>query len=60
MSFKLPSVLKEFQITGGTVKLVVSAMVTLNRQIGFLPGLVATEITEVTKGQGPDQQREPS
>lgn len=55
MSFKLPSVLKEFQITTGTVKLLVSATVTLNKQIGFLPGLVATKITAVTKGQGPDQ-----
>lgn len=55
MSFKLPSVLKEFQITGGTVKLLVSATVTMNKQIGFLPGLVATAITEVTKGQGPDR-----
>lgn len=60
MSFKLPSVLKEFQITAGTVKLLVSATVTMNKQIGFLPGLVATEITEVTKRQGPDQSREPS
>lgn len=50
MSFKLPSVLKEFQMTTGTVKLLVSATVTLNKQIGFLPGLVATEITGVTKG----------
>lgn len=55
MCLKLSLVSKDFHIIGGTLKLVVSGMVTLTKQISFLPGLVATEITEVTKGQVPNQ-----
>lgn len=55
MCLKLSLVSKDFHITGGTLKLVVSCTVTLTKQISFLPGLVATEITEVTKGQVPNQ-----
>lgn len=59
MCLKLPRVLKDVQITR-TIKLVGLDIVTLNKQISFLPGRVSTEITEVTEGQVPNQQRKPS